>query len=71
MTPQSALIIKTRSLAAIAEIHKITEQLPEAEYAEVRRAIGLVLGSIEVDILGPVYAKYPALDDLTTPSSHL
>ncbi len=67
MTPQSARIIKTQSLAAIAEIHKITEQLPQSEYAEVRRAIGLVIGSIEVDILGPIYANYSALDDLSTP----
>ena len=56
MTSQSALIIETRSLAAIAEIHKIAGQLPEAEYVEIRRAIGLVIGSIEVDILGPTEA---------------
>jgi len=69
MTPQSAQIIKARSLAAIAEIHKIVSELTDSDYAEIRRAIGLVIGSIEVDILGPVYTKYPALDDLTTPPS--
>ena len=70
MTPQCARIVKTHSLAAIAEIHKIVLELPEDEYAEIRRAIGLVIGSIELDILGPVYANYPALDDLTnTPPS--
>ena len=70
MTPQSAQIIKSCSLAAISEIHKIVSELPEGEYAEIRRAIGLVIGRIKVDILGPVYANYPALDDLTnTPPS--
>jgi hypothetical protein len=64
MDKETALIIQLHALAAIKEIHKIVEKRTKSELGEVFRGVGSVLGTIECEVLGPIYAIYPEMDDL-------
>jgi hypothetical protein len=58
---------RTRALAAIRSLHSIMhlETNWETEDLEqLKRGIGLSIGTIEVDLLSVIYRKYPDLDDL-------
>ncbi len=35
--------------------------------AKLKKGIGLAIGHIQVEILEPIYAEHPELDDLTPP----
>jgi hypothetical protein len=37
------------------------------EYPDIKKALGLLIGSIEMDILWPIYRKFPELDPIDTP----
>ncbi len=42
------------------------------EYPDIKKTLGLLIGSIEMDILWPIYRKFPELDSInTTPSPTL
>jgi hypothetical protein len=67
MDRKTALMAKDRSLEAIRLLHSILgdeNKWDELQYHEIKRGIGLSIGRIEVDLLGPVYKKFPDLDDL-------
>jgi hypothetical protein len=63
-----ALEIRTHALAAIVELHTILDDVRERCSAEdfetIKRGVGLSIGSIEVDLLLPIYAQHPEIDDL-------
>ena len=35
---------------------------PPAEYERFRRAVGLIVGEMEVELLGPLYKEHPELE---------
>jgi hypothetical protein len=35
------------------------------EYARLHRFIGTIIGEMQMEILEPIYAQYPQLDDLS------
>ena len=69
-TMNREIAIETRRLSikaieALSElILLLQEQLPENEYARGKRAIGSIIGTIQTDLLDPIYGVYPELDDL-------
>jgi len=67
MDIQSATLAKEKCLLAIAQLHSIlaeNDAWNKPEFADLKRGIGLAIGSIEVDALSIIYSKYPELDDL-------
>ncbi|MFT3673510.1 hypothetical protein [Aestuariivirga sp.] len=67
MDIQLAKSAKEKCLLAIAQLHSILAEenaWDEPNLRELKRGIGLAIGSIEVDTLSVIYAKFPELDDL-------
>jgi hypothetical protein len=68
MERQSAAEIRKLALQAVSDLTKVLKVVSghcsDKEYEEIRRAVGLCIGGIQVDLLDIVYAKYPELDDL-------
>jgi hypothetical protein len=62
-----ALEIKKRALAAIVELTaalKDCERVAnKAEYAKLKKSIGLAIGAIEMHVNVPLYQQYPELED--------
>jgi hypothetical protein len=40
------------------------KSLSEDEYEARRKATGSIIGKIQIDLLDPLYVRYPELDDL-------
>lgn len=63
-----ALQIKRRALAAVAELDAIIvdvrEQCSDEDFQMIKRGVGLSMGRIETDLLGPIYQQHPEIDDL-------
>jgi len=64
MTKETALIVQLHALAAIQEIHQIVVKLSDGQLGELKKGVGSVIGTIEMEVLGPIYAKFPEIDDL-------
>lgn len=56
------------ALRAIVELSRVLvvnqNQSEPAEFDRLRQAVGSAIAQIERDILAPIYAEYPDLDDL-------
>jgi hypothetical protein len=73
LTPTSdkrmfAIQAKSRALMAISTLHSIMDLEPnwaEEDREQLKRGIGLSIGTIETDLLGVIYKRYPDLDDLS------
>lgn len=65
---QDAIKAKDHALKAIVELNKllllVEGKCSEEEYEQIKKAVGLSIGRIDVDILSLIYAAYPELDDL-------
>jgi|EndMetStandDraft_4_1072995.scaffolds.fasta_scaffold304716_2 hypothetical protein len=49
----------------LLEIVKLTDDWSAEEMQRLRKAIGLTVGRIEVDILAEIYRSHPDMDDLS------
>lgn len=57
--------LSIRAIEVLTELLSVSRRcLPGDEYELKRRVIGSIIGKIQVDLLEPLYAKYPELDDL-------
>lgn len=62
-----AIQIRLHVLSALRELNSIAAismdwETPEAK--QLKKAVGLAIGQIDLEILGPIYSKFPDLDDL-------
>jgi hypothetical protein len=68
MTKETAIELQRlclRAIEALSESLLISQRsLSGGEYEARRRAIGSIIGRIQVDLLDPLYVHYPELDDL-------
>lgn len=68
MEKADAILIKNGALSAIIELSKLLKHAEgncsEADLSQIKRAVGLSIGEIQVGILDLVSAIYPELDDL-------
>lgn len=68
MNKTAAIAIKTLALAAVENLSAVllVENIKEDPelYKRIHRAIGTLIGQIEVDVLSAVYKIYPDLNDL-------
>jgi hypothetical protein len=66
---KTALEVKNHALTAIVELHAILDDVhgrcSVEDFETIKRGVGLSLGSIEVDLLMPIYAQHPEIDDLS------
>jgi hypothetical protein len=57
------------AMNSISELSALLRDLKEScsdeDFERFRRGIGLSIGTIQVEVMDPVYAHYPELDDLT------
>jgi len=69
MTKETAVELQRLCLHAIevlsASLLIAQKSLSGDEYEARRRAIGSIIGRIQIDLLDPLYVHYPELDDLT------
>jgi hypothetical protein len=68
MDKDAAIALKDLSLNAIESLGKILT-LPGVKddaifYGKIHRAVGELIGEVEVKILAEIYKPYPDLDDL-------
>lgn len=65
---QDAVLVQQHALTAIRELSKLLQHVDgkcsEAELSQIKKAVGLSMGEIQVGILDLVCATYPDLDDL-------
>ena len=68
MDVSAAIQIKTRALAAVAELDSIVaearERCSDQEFQILRRGVGRSIGYIATEILEPVLQQFPEIDDL-------
>jgi hypothetical protein len=68
MTKEAALELQRlclRAIEALSESLLVSQRsLSGEEYDARRRATGSLIGRIQTDLLDPLYAHYPELDDL-------
>lgn len=63
-----AISAKAYALTTVRALHSIvkeTEDWQTEEMQQLRKAIGISIGRIEVDILRPIYTDHKDIDDLT------
>ena len=64
----AALRVKKRALAGVAELDGIIADLQgqcsDDDLEVIRRGVGLSIGKIATDLLEPVFAQHPEIDDL-------
>jgi hypothetical protein len=62
---ETALKIRKHALEAIIELHSIFDEVRGRcsvdDFETIKRGVGLSIGSIEVDLLGPIYAQHPEI----------
>jgi hypothetical protein len=65
---ETALQIKKRALLAVAELDAIVSDIrdhcSDEDFELIRRGAGLSIGKIIVELLEPIYAQHPEIDDL-------
>lgn len=68
MEKQIANEVKKHALDAVKSLSKALssceDQCPPDEYQQIKKGVGLSMGTIETELLGIIYAAYPELDDL-------
>jgi len=68
MSKEAAIELQRLSIRAIeilSELLLVSQRcLSGDEYETRRRAIGSIIGKIQIDLLDPLYMSYPELDDL-------
>ncbi|MBV8189377.1 MAG: hypothetical protein JO339_19200 [Alphaproteobacteria bacterium] len=68
MTKQDAVEMQRLFLRAIealsASLLVAQDTLSSSDYEHRRRSIGSIIGMIQMDLLQPLFADYPELDDL-------
>jgi len=68
MDREFALQAKDISIDAarhLLEIVKLTNDWSAEEMQRLHKAIGIIVGKIEVDILAEIYRSHPDIDDLS------
>jgi hypothetical protein len=59
--------LSIKAIEALSELVLILQgHLSKSEYETRKRAIGSIIGTIQTDLLDPLYVDYPELDDLRT-----
>jgi hypothetical protein len=70
MNRNTAIETRRLSIKAIEALSELTlilrGHLSENEYERGKKAIGSIIGTIQTDLLDPLYRDYPELDDLET-----
>ena len=65
---EDAVAIHEHALVAIRELSIILQRMDGrcsvAEYSQIKKAVGLSIGQIQMDILELINAAHPELDDL-------
>ncbi len=65
---ETALQIKKRARAAIAELDGVVSdvrgQCSDEDFQVILRGVGLSIGLIATELLEPVFAQHPEIDDL-------
>ncbi|MFI4999219.1 MAG: hypothetical protein ACHQK9_05010 [Reyranellales bacterium] len=57
--------LSIRAMETLSELLIVSKRcLSGDEYELKRRAIGSIIGKIQIDLLEPLYANHPELDDL-------
>ena len=68
MDKEIAIQVKEHGLKAVEELSKALfccyEKCPPEEYQVVRKAVGLSIGRINLELLDFIYSLYPELDHL-------
>lgn len=66
MNRDQALKIQAKALAAIEELTSVLDavkdELSAQEFEQVKKSIGLAIGSIELKVNAPLYRQYPELE---------
>lgn len=53
------------SIAQLAQILNVAKGIcDDSEYEQLKRGIGLAIGSIQMEVLEPINVRFPELDDL-------
>ena len=66
---------KTRECAlnAVSELSQVLNvslnRCTAQEYEQIKKGVGLSIGTIQCELLNIIYATYPELDDLNVPST--
>jgi hypothetical protein len=68
MTKEDATIIRDHALKAISELmtlfHFAQGKCSSEQHEQFKRAVGMSIGQIQMDVLEVINAVYPELDDL-------
>jgi len=68
MNKETALGIQHQALEAIKALLEILNRYEQEcsaeEQQQLRRGVGLSIGKIQIDLLQPICAQYPEIDDL-------
>ena len=68
MEREGAEQIRGLALQAACDLAKVLKVISgrcsDEQYEKIRKAVGLCIGGIQVDLLDIVYAEYPDLKDL-------
>jgi hypothetical protein len=66
MNIKQAILTKEKALAAISELVGILAELDGKvsidEFEQIRKAVGLAIGSIEMHVNVPLYQRFPELE---------
>ena len=68
MTKDSAELVKAGSLRAVECLTQVLEDArlgySDDEMRGLHRSVGLLIGQIQMELLEPIYKRYPEMDDL-------
>lgn len=68
ISKENAAEVHAASLRAIVELSTLLRTVQAScsadDLQKIKRGVGIAIGTIQVDLLDPLYADYPELDDL-------
>jgi hypothetical protein len=66
MNQDQAVRIKEKALAAVEELTSVLDivkdQIPAHEFEQVKKGVGLAIGSIEMQVNAMLYRQFPDLE---------
>jgi len=68
MNESSAVAVKKNALEAIKQLFALLDAAKDGytaqEFETLHRAVGILIGEMQAQILDPVYEKFPEMSDL-------
>jgi hypothetical protein len=66
MNRDQAVEVKGRTLAAVEALVSVLDivkgKVPDQEFEQIKKGIGLAIGTIEIQVNAPLYRQFPDLE---------